>query len=220
MITKKEAQKLKEIIDHYFDAAYTHTDHTLYVLEQYTDDNPFRIMSAHTYMVRVFTEYLNFDFRDPVELAKHFDPIDFLKNMAIEFIQPVSLAIINNSRSGYAEPIFIYDEQKTKYTETEYFDSGNLDVLFRLGPRGTYIRSSMHDIDSINTRYAAIIKTILKLNDSLKLLFQDRLEDTTEKADKALKLIRKINTMKLEKYPDLVDSLVETIDEYETKEDK
>ena len=220
MITKKEAQKVKEIFDHYFDAAYNHTDHTLYVIEDYSENNPFRILSAHTYMTRIFTEYFQFDYRDPIELTKHFDPMDFLKNMAMEYIQPVSLAIINNSHAGYAEPLFVYDEQKNSYTEAGYFDSGNLYILFRLDPKGRYIRGSMHDVDTINDRYAAIIKTILKLNDSLKLLFQDRLEDTMEKVDKALKLVRKINTMKLEKHPDLVNTLAEAIDEYENKEDK
>ena len=220
MITKQEAQKVKEIFDQYFHAAFTFTDITMYVLDDYTCDNPFRIMSAYIYMTRVFKEYLPFDYRDPVELSKHFDPVDFLHNIAVEFIQPISLAIINNSRAGYVEPIFMYDEQKPKYNEAGYFDSENLYILFRLDSAGRYIKGSMHDVDSINVRYATIIKPILKLNDSLKLLFRDRLEDNTEKADKALKIIRKINTMKLEKHPDLVDVLAEAIDDYENKGDK
>ena len=71
----------------------------------------------------------------------------------------------------------------------------------------------------MNLYYAGIMNPIKQLDNSLKELFQVRINDTISNADKALKLIRKVNTMKLEDCPDLVDILSEAIKDYENKEE-
>ena len=217
MITKKEAQKVKEIFDRYFDAAYDPTDPTLYVVEYYshTEDYSFKIMSAYTYMTRIFDEFLKFDFRDVNELEKNFNPYTFLENMAIEFTTHVTLVTISNSHAGYAKPIMLYNEDK----DNEYLGEDTLYMLFRRTPDGRLLHYEMGDSDFMNLYYAGIMNPIKQLDNSLKELFQVRINDTISNADKALKLIRKVNTMKLEDCPDLVDILSEAIKDYENKEE-
>ena len=86
----------------------------------------------------------------------------------------------------------------------------------------------------INTRIALVllVKLVLlftnfingsinnEMINAIKDLFKTNLDSDITDQDKAYTLIRKINTMKLENYPDLVDKFIEVLKEYDNKEDK
>ena len=215
MISVEQAKAVKQIFEEYALNAYRDTTGDLYVIEDYSEDNQFSILSAHYYMMRVLTEMVPYDCTSVDELVKFFIPYKFLKDVSAEFTSPIAMVKIPYGASGYVKPLRMYDGQP----ENKEFDESSLYVLFRRDSHGI-VFSPTSDVICENPVFNAIKRDILEMINAIKDLFKTNLDSDITDQDKAYTLIRKINTMKLENYPDLVDKFIEVLKEYDNKEDK